>query len=84
MDTAIYDFEAMRSTDIRTVDPSTLINIKDVHINPNLPFAEKAVDYLRQIKNAYCFRCDDVIIKISHAETETTFNDCMEGFYRSL
>ena len=84
MDDAIFDLDAMRSVDIRTVDPSTLSDINDVNINPDLPFAEKAVEYLRQIKNAYCFKCEGMIVKINHAETTTSFEDCMEGFYRSL
>jgi len=80
----IYDFEAMKSVDIRTVDPSTLVDIRKVNINPNLPFEEKALEYLNQIGNAYCFKCGDVIVKINHAQTTTTIDDCMESFYRSL
>ena len=80
----IYDFDAMRSVDIRTVDPSTLADIHDVNIDPNLPFVEKTTAYLNQIKNAYCFKCGDVIVKINHAQTTTSVEDCMEGFYRSL
>ena len=79
-----FDFEAMRSVDIRTVDSSDLVDIQDVSIDASLPFVEKAVSYLKQIGNAYCFRYDDVIIKINHSQTTTTINDCMEGFYRSL
>ena len=84
MNGTVYDFESMRRVDIRTVDLSTLIDIRDVNINPQLPFTEKAIAYLNQIKNAYCFKCGDVIVKINHAETTTTIDDCMEGFYRSL
>jgi len=84
MNSVIYDLDAMQSVDIRTVDPSTLEDIRDVTIEPSLPFAEKAITYLNQIKNAYCFKCGDVIIKVIHAETTTTIDDCMEGFYRSL
>ena len=78
------DLEAMRSVDIRTVNPSTLVNIKEVNIDANRPFVEKVVDYLNQIGNAYCFKCDDVIIKVKYSQTNTSINDCMEIFYRSL
>ena len=84
MNNAVYDFAAMKEVDIRTVDSATLVDIRDVDIDPSLPFVEKAVAYLDQIKNAYCFKCGDVIVKISHAQTTTTIDDCMEGFYRSL
>ena len=84
MSNTMYDLEAMQNIDIRTVEPSTLVNIRDINIDPDLPFEEKVADYLAQIKNAYCFKCDDVIIKITHAQTTATIDDCMEGFYRAL
>ena len=79
-----HDLTTMQSVDIRTVDPSTLVNIKDVNIDATLPFAQKAADYLRQVGNAYCFKCGDVIVKIKHSNTTTTINNCMEVYLRSL
>ena len=79
-----YDFDTMQSVDILTVDRESLADIRDVNIDPDLPFIEKAIMFLNQIKNPYCFRCGDVIVKINHAKTERTIDDCMEGFYRSL
>jgi hypothetical protein len=78
------DFEAMRAVDIRTVDPATLVDIQNTKINMQRPVIEKALDYLNQIKNAYCFRCGDTIVKISHSKTTTTLNDSMESFFRSF
>lgn len=79
-----FDLEAMRAVDIRTVDPSTLKDISTVEIKPELPFIQKAVDYLNQIGNAYCFRCGGVTVKIKHSKTENTLNDCMEGFFQTI
>ena len=79
-----FDLEAMRRVDIRTVDPAALVDIRDISIDTNLPFAEKALSYLKQIGNAYCFRHDDVIVKVNHSQTPVSISDCMEGFYRSL
>ena len=79
-----YDLEAMRNVDIRTVDPASLSEINDIDIKPDLPFVQKALDYLRQARNAYCFRCGDVTIKISHSNTTTSINDCMEGFFQTI
>ena len=79
-----FDLEAMRNVDIRTVDPSSLVDIRDVNIDANLPVAEKATSYIEQIRNPYCFRHGDMIVKVNHSQTPVTINDCMEGFYRSL
>jgi hypothetical protein len=79
-----FDLDAMRSVDIRTVDPATLKEISDTIINPDLPFAEKALDYMRQIGNAYCFRHGGVAVKVNHSQSGGSINDCMEGFIRSF
>jgi hypothetical protein len=79
-----YDLNAMRSVDIRTVDPATLADIRDVKANLDLPFLERTFDLLRQTPNAYCYRCGDIAFKIRHSQTAISINDCMEGFYRSF
>ena len=81
---SIYNFDEMQNVDILAVDRESLADIQDVKIDPNLAFAEKAILFLNQIKNPYCFRCGDVVVKINYAKTEKTIDDCMEGFYRSL
>ena len=78
-----FDFEAMRNVDVRTVDPATLVDINAVTINTALPFIDKAYDYLKQTGNPYCFRCGDVVIKLSYSRTNTTMTDCIEEIIRS-
>jgi len=80
-----YDFEAMRNIDIRAVDPDTLADIRDIKIDPNLPLREKALDYLMQSNgNAYFFKYDGVIVKISHSQAGISISECVEGFLRLL
>ena len=81
----IIDFEAMRNVDIRTVDPSTLTDSRDVVVNTDLPFHERALDYIEKIGNPYCYRYGDIIVKISHSETSTSsLSDCIEELMRSF
>ena len=77
-----FDLEAMSSVDIRTVDPASLNDILDTNINSELPFIEKALDYIKQIGNPYCFRCGDTVVKVSHSDSTTTISDCMESYFR--
>lgn len=79
-----YDFDAMRNVDIRTVELAELVNINDVNIRTDLPFPQKACDYIMQIKNPYCFRCGDVAVKVSYSSTNTTLSDCMGVYTRSI
>ena len=78
------DLESMRNVDIKYVDPDTMPDIRDINIDNNKTLLERTLDYINQIKNPYCIRCGKIIVKIEYAETETTIEDCMEGYFRSL
>lgn len=60
----------MRSVDIRTVNPDTLVDINDVVINRDLPPRERVRDYIRQIKNPYCYKSHGMIVKVNFSGTE--------------
>jgi len=74
----------MQSVDIRTVDPSTLQDIRDVKIDSSLATEQKMVDYLKQIKNPYCYKHGKYIVKISYTEGGGSLNERLESYLRSL
>lgn len=74
----------MKEIDIRTVDPETLVDIKNVSINTDLPIDERKKDYIKQVKNPYCFKCGKVVVKMSFAETTVTLEDQLENYFRNL
>lgn len=74
----------MKNIDVRTVDPSTLVDINTVKVNTDLPVEERKKDFIRQVKNPYCFRCGKVVVKMSFADTTATLEDRLENYFRSL
>lgn len=82
--TDFLDLEAMRNIDIRTVDPDTLADIRDVQIDMSKSLRERMLDYIQQINNPYCFRCGKMTVKVSYADTDITMEERMEGYFRSL
>jgi len=76
--------EDMKSIDIRTVDPDTLVDIRSVVINPELPQDERLIDFIRQIKNPFCYKHGKAIIKVTHIDTEVTLEDRLESYFMSL
>ena len=63
--------EEMRNVDIRTVEPNTLVDIKDVVINKDLPPYERVRDYIRQVKNPYCYKSHGMVVKLNFTGTAT-------------
>lgn len=61
--------------DSREIDTSKLVDIHHVKIDPALPREQRAADYIRQIKNPYCFRCGEVVVQIKFSQTDATIED---------
>lgn len=78
------NLNAMRDIDIRTADPDTLVDIRDVKINTALPKQERILDFVRQVKNPYLYKCGKAVVKISFAETEATLEDRLESYLLTL
>ena len=76
--------EQMKNTDVRSVDPAMLVDIRDVSVNTDLPKEERMLDYLGQIKNPYCFKCGKIVVKVSFADTQATIEDRLEKYLLAL
>ncbi len=68
----------IKNVDIRTVDKSTLVDIRTVAIDENLPVEERIKQFVEGIKNPYCFRVGDVAVKIEYEDTDVTFEQRFE------
>ena len=75
--------EAMQNVDIRTVNPDTLRDIRDVEVNTALPKKERILDFIRQIGNPYCYRHGKYVVKVSFTDTDVTLEDRMLAYIRS-
>ena len=62
MKSATIDLEVMRNVDVRTVDRSTLKDIRYVVINTSLSQEERLIDFINQIGNPYCYKCGDMVV----------------------
>lgn len=69
-------YTQMKETDIRSVDPATVPDIRDIHVNPALPPAS------RQMKgNPFVYRCGGLLVKTSFAGTrplQAVLEECLE------
>ena len=73
----------LKNLDIRTIRPDTLKHIENVKINTDLPVEERMMEFVRQIKNPYFFRCGKLIVQVEYSDTDKTINDCLKEFIES-
>ena len=79
----VEQIKAMQDVDIRSVDPDTLRDIRDVKVNTDLPKSERILDFIRQIGNPYCYRHGKYVVKVSFTDTDVTLEDRMLSYLRS-
>lgn len=79
----LEQLKAMQDVDVRTVDPDTLRDIRDVVVNTDLPKQERILDFMRQIGNPYCFRHGKYVVKVSFTDTDVTLEDRLLSYIRS-
>jgi hypothetical protein len=78
--TSLDELREMQKVNVRTLDRRELVDIETVEIRSELPKEERIMDYLRQIKNPYCYLYKGMVIKVSFAgkrKLEDCLKDCL-------
>ena len=68
----------MREVDIKSVERSELVDVHSVVLHRELPMKECIEDYIRQIKNPYCYLDHGTVVKISFAGKKS-LEDCLKS-----
>lgn len=55
-----------------------LVDIRDISVDQNLPREERIAEFLRQIKNPYCFKCGKFTVHAQFAENGVSLEDCLK------
>ena len=63
---------------------SELVDIRDVVIDKSLPLEERVRSYVEQIKDPYCFKVGDVVVRVSYAGKDKTLTDSFTSMIASM
>ena len=53
-----------------SMDTAPLVDIRDVSVDKNLTREERVAEFIRQIKNPYCFKCGRFTVRALSSELE--------------
>lgn len=76
--------EEMRSVDVRTVDRDQLVDVTRIRIDEGLPEEERVREFVRQVKNPYCFRVGNVVVKNVYSNDGVSLRERFEQFAKTL
>lgn len=57
----------------------SLADIKDVSVDKNLSREERIAEFVRQIKDPYCFKCGEFTVTARFSEDGVSLEDCLQG-----
>ena len=67
-------------TDIKDLtNTDTLMDINDISVNKDLPKPERIKEYIRQIKNPYCFKCGNFVVTAKYSDKGLSIEDCLQS-----
>lgn len=72
------DTDKMKNVDVKTVKREELADIREVEVNQEKDREGQLKDYLEQIKNPYCYRYGEYIVKIRFEDTTVTLTDRLQ------
>ena len=81
------DMEVLKelaNIDIRSVDKESLVDLKDVVVDMGKSKQERISDFVRQIKNPYCFICNGIIVKMQFEKNAEALEDKLNDYFLSL
>ena len=65
-------------------DLSELVDIRDVVIDKKLTLEERVKSYVEQIKDPYCFKVGDVVVRVSYADKDKSLTDSFTSMIASM
>lgn len=78
------ELDKMAAVDVRTVDISTLTDLREVEIDTSLPVEKKLEAFARQTNNVYVNRIGDYVVKVSFQERGPSIDDKMSEYLKRL
>ena len=61
-----------------------LVDIRDVVIDKSLPLEDRVKSYVEQIKDPYCFKVGDVVVRVSYADKDKSLTDSFTSMIASM
>ena len=67
--------------DSHNINEQELVDITTVSVDKSLPKSERIAEYIRQIKNPYCFKCGKITVKAKFADNGVSLEDCLQRIF---
>ena len=78
------ELKKLAAVDVRTVDITTLTDLRDIEIDTKAPVEKKLASFAGQTNNLYVSRIGDYIVKVRYQKEGQTIDEKMKEYIRRL
>ena len=79
MDDLLENLSEMKDIDIKNIKTNDLVDIRDVSVEGNLAKPERVREFIRQIKNPYCYKYGDFVIQAEFSSNGVSLEDRLQS-----
>ena len=70
----------LKNIDLSNIDECSLDDITKIEINKDLPPKARMLDFIKKVKNPYCFKVGEYIVKSTFDDSSgVSIDDCIEN-----
>ena len=80
----LQELEAMRKVDVTKAEKESLVDIREITVDKELPVEERIRDFMDKVKNPYCFRVGSVAVKVAFTKDGGSFEERFEKMLAGL
>lgn len=73
----IKKVENCKKMNIEDIDINQINDLKDIKISKRKNSQDRIMDFLKQAKNPYFFKCNDKIVQITFSDNGKTADECL-------
>lgn len=63
---------------------NNLVDIRSIKIDEHLSKEERILSFTSQIKNPYCFRVGDVVVRVKYSENGQSLEECFKNLITAI
>lgn len=75
--------EQLKNIDPRTVDRASLVDCGSIRLSPDAAHEERLREYIRQIRNPYCYLDGGIVVKLTFQPQGPTIEEQLSSVYLS-
>ena len=73
------ELNCLKNADVEQCEPDQLVDLRFVSVDKSLPVPERMRSFVKQIKNPYLFKVDDITVKVEFSSGKS-FEDSLLSF----